>query len=62
MHLVTGAARGIGAEPLRWSFGKTRSMQSSSITMDQKTRAEKVAAEIIAAGGKAETYQLQCRR
>ena len=53
--LVTGAGRGIGAE-----IARTFAREGATVIINyngSKERAEKVAAEIIAAGGKAETYQ-----
>ena len=53
--LVTGAGRGIGAE-----ISRTFAREGAAVIINyngSKERAEKVAAEIIAAGGKAETYQ-----
>ena len=53
--LETGAGRGIGAE-----IARTFAREGAAVIINyngSKERAEKVAAEIIAAGGKAETYQ-----
>ena len=53
--LVSGAGRGIGAE-----IARTFAREGAAVIINyngSKERAEKVAAEIIAAGGKAETYQ-----
>ena len=52
--LVTGAGRGIGAE-----IARTFAREGAAVIINyngSKERAEKLAAEINAAGGKAETY------